>query len=602
MATAALLFLSLAWLWSALAAIANFAFRYPAFDQFRVYHFYLGLPFPQNAIQLENGHRPILPALVRLAEIRWFGADQMLQVAVGVAAALLALILVVATITRERSVPATTRAAASLLTVLAIFWLGNARMLMHGNELDHTYFVVLFTICGLLAVNAARHAHQTTWTLVAALSCVAATFSFGTGMASFGAVLLLGMIVRLRIRNLAIIVAFLGAALTFYLAGLPGDGGVRGSLLLDPAGNLSVLARWLSAPWMRAWLGHADPPIEAWLQSSMSSNLLGAALVTTARWIAIPFGDDATMRLAAIAGCAGIAAYLAMLVHAWKSGPQLTRGRALALGLSTFAFGSAVIVCFARLHLFEVAPGQIFADRYLPWSCLFWLGLALYPALGSGSRSPARTIAFACMALMVAAILAPSHRSLAGWSATVSRHIQQSAVAAQLGIWDPERFGDASATDEDVEATLNLLKQKHLSMYAEPACALVENGWPADLRQPPPLAGAYARVAREFDDPHSHRRIADFECWMPRVETNPKNPTLAVIDAQGQVRGLAKTSFIGPTKASLRLNVPRKRGFDGYVLDPVPGESLSVLVLDDSASRVLAAIPLQIPAEPPPQS
>lgn len=588
------------WLWTTLVAIANFAFRYPAFDQFRLYPDYLGRPFPDSAIQVENGHRPILPALVRLAEIHWFSADQTLQIVVGAGAALLALALIVATVMREHEIPALTRVAACALAVMALFWLGNARMLMHGNELVHTYFVVLFAVLGVLAVDAARRHRSTLWMSLAGASCLAATFSFGTGMASFGAVLVLGVILRLRARDMAIPAVLLAAAVAVYLLGLPGSGGVRGALQFDPTSNLATLARWLSAPWMRAWLGLAEPPIESWLQSSLLSTRLGHALVTSARWLSAPFGVEAARQIGLIVGGAGVAAFLSIALHAWRAGKQLGTMRVLALGLSIFALGAAVIVCFARLRSFELSPNQVFADRYLPWSCLFWLGLALYTGGGAKPRSALRPTGLAVAAALTMLILAPSHRAMAGWSATVSRHIQQSAVAAQLGIWDAKRFPDNDdARREHVDASLSLLRQRRLSVFAEPAFRLVELGWQAPGEIPAPLGGSYAHVVREFEDPQGHRHVADFEGWMPRIEDASRDAVLVVVDRSGTPRGLAKTSFIGPHKKSLRFNVAYKHGFDGYVLDVEAGEQLFVLVLDASSTRVLASIALQMPDRAP---
>ena len=84
---------ALVWFWSSLATLSTFALRYPAFDQYRLYSIYLGLPFPTNAVQPENGHRPILPALLRLAEIRWLAADQKFKVVVGRGAGVVSLVL-----------------------------------------------------------------------------------------------------------------------------------------------------------------------------------------------------------------------------------------------------------------------------------------------------------------------------------------------------------------------------------------------------------------------------------------------------------------------------------------------------------------------------
>lgn len=590
---------ALAYLLTSLVAIANFALRYPAFDQYRLYSIYLGLPFPQNAIQLENGHRPILPALLRLAEIRWLHADQHLQVMAGVAAALLVLALVAWTVVRDRSAPPIARAGVCAFAALALFWLGNARMLMHGNESVHVYFVVLFTTIAILAVDAARRRQSLIWMSVASLSCVAATFSFGTGMASFACVLLLGAVLRLRPRELAIPAVTLALTATIYLVVLPGDGGVRNSLHLDPLANLAALARWLSAPWMQAWLGNGDAPLSESMQSSLLKMAMGRPLVASARWLDSLFGPHGMMTWSVLIGAAGIAAFAHLLLRAWRSGRETGAMRLLGLGLAAFALGAAGIVCLARLQAFQQSPEQVFADRYLPWSCLFWLGLALQAFAGLRLRCAWRAFAFAASTGLVLLLFAPSHRSFAGWSATVHRHLQQSAVAAQLGIWDAERFpDDPDASRANVLDTLDRLRARHLSMFAEPAFALLQPGaWHMPTEHAPAPADATARVVRAFDDPLSGRRIAGFEGWMPRIKGRPTDPVLVVVDATGALRGLAKTSFIGMNRSSLRLNVPQQRGFDGYVIDPRPGETLSLLVLDASGTQALASIALPIPTD-----
>jgi hypothetical protein len=586
--------IAIAWLWTSLAAIANFAFRYPAFDQFRLYRIYLGMEFPANALQLENGHRPVLPALLRLAEVRWLDADQTLQIAVGTIAAVLVLLLVIVTIVRAREIPAPTRAAASALTVLALFWLGNARMLMHGNESVHTYFVMLFCVLALLAVNAARNARAAAWMVAATLCCTIATFSFGTGIASFGCVLALGMILRLRARDLAIPAATAAVVLAIYLAGLPGHGGVRGSLHYDPAVMFTSVARWLSSPWMHAWLGTGDPPLEPWLQSSLLTMRSARPLVACARWLSELFGARALMIESAVVGFAGLCAFAIACVHALRRGRELGALRALALGLAMFAVGAATIVCLARHGLFAQLPEQVFADRYLPWSCLFWLGLALYAIGGERGHTFAAGARVVFATAVCLYVFAPSHRAMAGWSATVSRHVLQSGVAAQLGIWDAERFPDGDdATRTDVLAALDLLKQRHLSMYAEPAFAAFERGTPIAPPTQEAPDGSYAEVVRQFDDTLGQRRIADISGRLTRIEGIGRDPVLLVVDAEGHARGLAKASFF--EKGSLRFSVPRKRGFDGYVLSPQPGEALSVLVLDDAGTRAIARIPLTIP-------
>jgi hypothetical protein len=590
----ALLAVALVYLWSSLATIANFAFRYPAFDQFRLYPIYLGLPFPENAIQIENGHRPILPALVRLAEIRWFAADQWLQIAIGLACALLALTLLIWTLSRDRGLKALQVSAGTLMAVLAIFWLGNARILMHGNELVHAYIVVLLLICMVLAIHAARTAHTNLWMGAAALCAFAATFTFGSGMACFPALFVGAFLVRTPPRALALPAVLFAGALATYVFALPGNDGIRHVISVDPAANISALLSFLASPWMNAWLGMADPPLISSIQHSALHSAIGYFVVETARAIAKPLGSQWLMRECLVVGALGVLIWSGTLLHAWRQGRELSRVRLLAIALMSFGIGVAAMVSATRMESFLAHPTGILTDRYLPWSCLFWLGSALY--IGCGVQaSPRRQCAFAATALFCALILIPSHRSLAGWSATVHRNVQQSAVAAQLGIWDGQRFPDGpDARKNDVLASLGLLKRAHLSMFSEPAYALLEAGWHLASRPEVPLAGAFARVVRQFDDRASQHHVAAIEGWMPRVEGFTGSDTLVVVGSSGALRGLAKPSYIGPNKRSLRFSSARKGGFDGYVLDPARGELLSVVAIS-AAGNAVAAIPLQIP-------
>src|SRR5258708_27715888 len=68
---------------STLCAILNFGWRQPMFDQYKEYGNYLSHPFLDSVIMIENGHRPVIPALIANVEILWFHADQSLQLAIG---------------------------------------------------------------------------------------------------------------------------------------------------------------------------------------------------------------------------------------------------------------------------------------------------------------------------------------------------------------------------------------------------------------------------------------------------------------------------------------------------------------------------------------
>lgn len=579
MATGMLLLTALTYLWSSLATIANFAFQYPAFDQYRLYPLYLSLPFPENAIQLENGHRPILPALVRLAEIRWFEANQWLQIDIGLAFALAAQVLLAWAIMRERCLSALQMGTALLFATLGLWWLGNARMLMHGNELVHAYLVVLLMVCIGLAIHAARGKHAVAWMGLAASCAVAASFSFGSGLACFPALFVGAFLARLPARALVLPALALAGVLASYLLGLPGSNGVLNVMSIDLVGNLDALVMFLSSPWMNAWLGLADPPLFPALQRSVMQSG-GAILVDSARSVAAAFGSDWMVQESRLAGAVGVIAWLLMLFDACRKGSTLGGTRLLALVISTFGVGVAAIVGITRLDSFQAHPAGILADRYLPWSCLFWLGVALYVGCGTGT-SQRRQLLVAATAFICAVALVPSHRSFAGWSATVHRSVQLSAAAAQLGIWDDSRFPDGpDASKQDVLRTLALLRARHLSMFSEPTYNLIESGRRIGSQSAPVLDGAWARIVRRFDDPLGGHHVATIEGWIPPIEALSGDPTLIIVDATRTVRGAAKPSHIGPGKGSLRFSRARKGGYDGYILDPEPGDTFDLAVLN----------------------
>ncbi len=585
--------LALFWLLSAVVAIENYGFRYPAFDQFRNYRYYLALPFPENVLQLENGHRPILPALVRLAEVEWLQANQLLQLGVGLACALAALTLIVVTICRDQRLVVPERAALVLGATLALFWLGNARMLMHGNESLQTYSVLLLTILGGLALQRARDTRPLRSMIAAALCCAAATFCFGTGVASFAALFVGGWLVRMPARSFAVPALLLALSLAVYVGGLPGHDGVRHSLLAHPLDSLGIALRWLAAPWMQAWLGLAPPPLIEWMPDAVRRQPFGRLVVDSAGALAAPWGPRWTMDASLVVGGIGAAAFVATVLRSWRAGASMSPVQLLGVLLATMGATIGALLSVSRLPLFREIPSQIFADRYLPWNCLFWLGLALSRAGRPQHAHPRRIVA---LAILAAVVLYPTHRVYAGWSEVVHRNIGQSAIAAQLGIWDPERFPDGpDASRDDVQATLAILRERRLSMFAEPGAALEREGFRAPATLPPALPGAHARVVRSFADTAGGGTVSALEGALPEGARPAPDTLLVVMGRDDAFRGLARPSFVAHSKRPpLRIDRSRRNGFDGYARGD-PCAPMTLIVLTDGFTPQAT-----IPVQPPP--
>ncbi|MDC6690188.1 hypothetical protein OEZ77_27040, partial [Leclercia adecarboxylata] len=100
-------------------------------DPWRFTQKLLEMPWPSNVLVSDNGHREILPNLVRHAELSWLHGNQGLQIGPGLLLAL-ATVWLLARIIKTDALAPPVRAAATLIGALSIFWLGSQRALTHG--------------------------------------------------------------------------------------------------------------------------------------------------------------------------------------------------------------------------------------------------------------------------------------------------------------------------------------------------------------------------------------------------------------------------------------------------------------------------------------
>jgi hypothetical protein len=578
---------------TALCAIANFAWRQPMFDQWRTYKSLLTLPFLHNVLQLENGHRPIVPNLIRVAEVHWFAGNQLLQIGMGTAFAFLTAAIIAATVWRDRGLPLVARAAGVLLAILGVFWLANARMLLQGHESLHAYLVTLMVVCAGLCTWQAYRRNALRWIGIACVACAVATFSFGPGIASFAAVIALMALLRLPWRWLLLPGGVLVACLILYLLLLPGDDGVRHVLDLHPLASARIAAQWLSSPWVNGWLGLADPPVQDWLPPNVRLHATGALLFASANGLTRASGVG-WRALSIVFGVAGTMVFLARIAALSWHRTALTQVQALAIALCVFVLATAAVIGIGRLDYLQANPDQVYADRYLLWPCLFWSGLALL-LLVDASRRTHRLLAALGLVFVLALplLMLPTQRAWAGWGATVYRHAQQAAASARSGVFDADVFPDGpDASRADVLQTLALLQRGRLAMFADPGWRLVGTRWKGTYQR----GNAYglgAHLLGTFRDGASGLPAARFEGTVTYgIAALRKRGQLAVLDAADAIVGLAEFSSIGPDAHSLRIDVPRKRGFDGYIRAYDARKAYRLVVLDaaNGSATVLATL------------
>jgi len=579
-----------------LCAIVNFAWRQPMFDQWREYETLLGLPFPQNALQLANGHRPILPNLVRLIEINWFHGNQALQITIGSLCAFLSAAILAMSAWRERSLPTAARCAGIMLSVLGVLWLANARRLLHGSEALHGYMPTFAALCAIVCVHRAHERRSLTWMALSCLACVCATFSFGLGLAAFGSVLVLGILLRIPARQVAMPVATLCLCLVFYVIVLPGNEAVRGQIVWQPLEIVRITAEWIAAPWKIGWLQFADSTAPAiagygWIERLLSlsaGSLLGL------------LGVSANTACVAL-GIAGVLIFFAFVAHIFMRSEAVTRLESVAIGAGVYALGSALITVLGRLEYFHQFPDQIYADRYLAWPSLFWCALTLL-ALGPIARLRWGSIIVISLAAAVALpmVLIVTHEGGAIWGALVYRGAQQTAAVLRSGIYDEQHFPGEGLPREDNLRQISLLRDHRLAMFADPAWQRLGTRWSGSL-DPTTSVAVEAHWSSPVTDAGADRLAGHLEGWVTHgISVLQRSGQLVILSPDQVIVGFPEFTFIRPYSRSLLLTTPRKRGFDGFVHDYAAGDKYTLAILDFAKNRgiPLATLPATSPANP----
>lgn len=414
-------------------------------DQWRQYLNYLSLPFPQNVFAPDNSHRLVLPNLIAWLEINWLHGNQWLQIAIGITCIVGATLLAARLCLKTNDLSPLRRWAAVFLCALAMLWLGNVRTLTHSTELMHTslpiFFVMLSITCAERSVQASA---SKAWLALALLAGLAATFSFGYGLAVF-----VGFIVALQSSgnsrsHVALgIAGLVGAALLYFL--LPGGDSVSGMVMIRPLENLRIAAAWLSSPIMYAGMFLWDPQAVGLLPTA----LWGPALAV-AQPVSRTFPD---LTISVFPQCVMGAVGMAMLVYAsvqhLRRGGRANAMQTLGFGVAWFGFAAAGIVSLSRLQYLYDFPAQVYADRYMPWPCLFWLGLAL---VALGGQRPYVVRATLALALALPLLAMPTQQWGVTYATIVAGHTANVNAGVAVGVVDRGADFGQSQPEEIIRA------------------------------------------------------------------------------------------------------------------------------------------------------
>ncbi|MCE4360980.1 hypothetical protein [Xanthomonas hortorum] len=414
----------------------------------------LGQPWPRNVLAVDNGHREVLPNLLRLAELRWFDGNQWLQIWVGIALALLTVWMLLRLVRTER-LGSLAQAAAGLVCATSIFWLGNERALVHANESVHVYLITAFLVAGCWLLG-----HGSGWwrAVLAALCGFAATFCFGAGIATFVALLVMLLLRRASWAQWCIVLSGFSVSLLLVLGF--GDAHTQGARIIAPLSQLDIVLRWLSAPFIYACL----PLVDVNVAAKLPVESLRAVAVAISNAYTALFGP---VMISAwphrLIGGLGVGGLMGITYSLWRRRAESV-AELTAISIAWFALAIGAAIALARAIYFQSFPEQLLAGRYLPWSVLFWSGLLLWSFVRYGHFHPRRV---AVAGLVLACCLVPSTL----WMALLAQRMQtaanMTATAAAAGVIDADAvYGETVLTE--VADALPLLRAEDTSIFAWP--------------------------------------------------------------------------------------------------------------------------------------
>ncbi len=560
-------------------------------DQFRQYARLLEVPFPANVFAPDNAHRQVTSNLVRLADIHWGQGDQTIGVVAGLIVLGLAMLVLGLRIWSDKAHGHAFRSAGVLAAAVALMWLGAARMQLHGNESFQVYLVVTCALVVLHCVERLRLEPSLRAATFAVLAASVALLSFGTGVAVFGLLVFMMFLRRVERRWLTAIALIGGAAVIAYMFWLPGGDSVRGSLSDSPLDIARNAITWLASSWTTGWLAFGSEGASGLNLEAMSSTTLGAALVVSSQAVFAATGHPGLLSLAFVIGAIGIAILAGLSWRAWRQPGSVTSTEALGLGLSIFAVGIAVLVALGRTEAFAVHPSQVLADRYQPWTNLFWLGLFLAGASRIAKKSRREAVAVVA-ALVLSALIYPTHTYWHGWSVAVERAIERGAAQVQSGVFP---VGFTVHTDMPnigaAKDAIEVLRRHRVGMFRVPrnhlmgaSVVLPETVEPGSLALVRSLAPVEEEIVAKQPAWHLEGVLED-------AELRERIDGLFVADADGSVVGMGEFGFSTVMQVRHRIDTVAD-GFDVYFRAAAPCQGLTLFGIDDEAQHIIALAPI----------
>ena len=570
--------------WNAIALLYDGRYSVTRQDFWRIYLLDLRQPFPLDALHKHNNHPVFFPSLVWLTVLHFFGNDQTLLFFCGLGLTLLTLVLLLVSLWRSQSLNLTERLILGLLYTVGTLWVGKANITASGgfscmNSLASIGFVASL-LCLHGVIVAATTKGRTGQLLGASLAAVLASFSFGTGLAAWGACLAVALMNRLRWQVIATFVG--GGFLTAVLIVLMPDRSQSGldgmkHFLPDLPGLLVRFAQLVGAPWFAYGQG----------------------------WI-FPQKDDASTYVAVgWIGLLGLLAATYFVAARLRDRRPFEPAETVAFGMMLGMLGSLALVALGRSEMLIPQPHEVLAPRYYFWSAFFWAALPVL-AFYAWPRLRVWRTTLTLVAILFAVGAIPSQRAFGKIYAIGRRTVEAAALRLVCRVEDEKDRQDlfrGAYSKAIIYPLAEEYRRRGLDMFAWPGAKYVGGwmNWPeAEMKTHRQAAMGHWRVDQVFAGAGREQSAARFIGWSITRQERRVPQYVLIAQGNGRIVGLGRFTFPFPGKNEKYHFAPdRSTGFEGYIQNysPTRRYSCRVVVEGELVSQELAQ--LKVPPAPP---
>ncbi len=489
------------------------------YDEWRMIAWLQTTPFGEWLVTPHNSHVIPLTLLVYAADFS-LGARGLLLVGVSLLCTALAA-LVLCRIFAAEGEPSTplARSTASFL-VFAVFWGAVVHSLLWGAALWNTSTLLWFTLavaCGITFVqHRTRSGAPLRWLVFAGVFAGMATFSFGTGFATWGSLLAIALVARLPLRQTASLAAGAASSVAVYLV-------VAGS---------HARPRPRAVPLEPGTLGL--PALAEILR--FDASFVGGALARTVQGL-FGWDDERALAFAATAGAVGLVALVVFALFLWLRPARATPRALLALGLAVFPAGAGLAAGLARVGM---GADQSIMPRYAIWSVLFWVGaVCAAVSLVPGSRARSGSVrALVLLPILASVCMLPAFADAMRAQQSRDRLLSMGSLALLLDVRSESlarRLSGGSV--ELVLDSMEALADQRRGFFDDPRA-----DWPGRslgslgaVAEPSRCSGGIDRVSRLENRSGPTFRVRGW-AWDHAASAPPSS--IVIADPTGRVRGL----------------------------------------------------------------